>query len=122
MRSLITKYVRYFNSHYNRVGHLFQDRYKVVRITSEAQLTYISKYIHCNPLTSSACEDSPQLIDYTYSSYGNYLRLFQQNWVSTEDILSYFSKTNPRFTYQSFIEESSPDDVKFIEDFTLDLV
>lgn len=123
MRSLITKYVRYFNSHYNRVGHLFQDRYKAVRITSEAQFTYISKYIHRNPLDLSACEDSPRrLIDYTYSSYGNYLRLFQQNWVSTEDILSYFSKTNPRFTYQSFIEESSPDDVKFIEDFTLDLV
>lgn len=102
---------------------MFQDRYKAVRITSEAQFTYISKYIHRNPLDLSACEDSPRrLIDYTYSSYGNYLRLFQQNWVSTEDILSYFSKTNPRFTYQSFIEESSPDDVKFIEDFTLDLV
>lgn len=123
MRSIITKYVRYFNSRYQRVGHLFQDRYKAVRITTEQQFTYVSKYIHRNPLDLPACKDSPRrLIEYTYSSYGNYLRLFEQNWVSTEDILSYFSKTNPRFSYQSFVEESSPDDVKFIEDFAIDLI
>ncbi|MFZ2199250.1 MAG: transposase [Microgenomates group bacterium] len=123
MRSLITKYVRYFNSHYDRVGHLFQDRYKAVHITSEAQFTYVSKYIHRNPLDLPACKDSPRrLIDYTYSSYGNYLHLFEQTWVSTEDILSYFSKTNPRSSYQSFVEESSQDDVKFIADLALDLL
>jgi len=123
MRSLITKYVRYFNSHYNRVGHLFQDRYKAVRIQTEQQFTYVSKYIHRNPLGLPACEDCPRrLIDYIYSSYGNYLNHFQQNWVSTEDILCYFSKANPRFSYQSFVEESNPDDVKFIETMTLDLI
>ncbi|EKD80285.1 MAG: hypothetical protein ACD_40C00151G0001, partial [uncultured bacterium] len=41
-----------------------------------------------------------------YSSYPNYLHLFQQNWISTADVLSYFSKTNPRLTYQNFVEES----------------
>ena len=46
------------------------------------------------------------LWEYKYSSYGNYLGLFKQSWVKTEDILSYFSKTNPHNTYQSFVEET----------------
>ncbi|MFH2085795.1 MAG: transposase [bacterium] len=123
MRSLITKYVRYFNTRYKRLGHLFQDRYKAVRITSEGQFTYVSKYIHRNPLDLAIYKDCPRrLIDYTYSSYGNYLHLFQQNWVSTDDILSYFSKNNPRSTYQSFVEESNPEDITFIKNLTLDLI
>lgn len=122
MRSLITKYVRYFNSRYKRVGHLFQDRYKGVRVMSEEQFTYVSKYIHRNPLGLPACKDSPcRLINYTYSSYGNYLQNFEQSWVSTKDILSYFSKNNPRSSYRSFVEESNPDDIKVIENLALDL-
>lgn len=122
MRSLITKYVRYFNSHYSRVGHLFQDRYKAVRVVSEEQFTYVSKYIHRNPLDLPPCEDCPRrLSEYKYSSYGNYLNYFQQAWVSTSDILSYFSVTNPRSSYEKFVEESSPEDVVFVADFALDL-
>lgn len=122
MRSLITKYVRYFNTRYKRVGHLFQARYKAVRIIDEYQFTYLTKYIHRNPLALSACEDCPRrLAEYKYSSYGNYLHHFQQPWVSTEDVLSYFSQTNPHSTYQNFVEESDPDDVTRIATISLDL-
>lgn len=44
-------------------------------------------------------------MEYKYSSYGNYLGMFKQSWVKTEDILSYFSKTKPRNSYKSFVEE-----------------
>jgi len=121
MQSLTTKYVRYFNSHYDRVGHLFQDRYKAVKISSENQFTYVSKYIHLNPLSLSTYKDSPRrLRDYKYSSYGNYLHLFTQNWVSTGKILSYYSTNNPNSTYESFVEGLSLDDVEDIANITLD--
>ena len=107
MQSIITKYVRYFNKRYKRVGGLFQDKYKCVTIKSEEQYTYLSKYIHRNPLPDHPTRtDLEGLRVYKYSSYGNYLGLFKQSWVKTEDILSYFSKTNPRNTYQSFVEET----------------
>lgn len=107
MHSLMTKYVMYFNKRYKRVGALFQGKYKTVRILSEEQYTYITKYIHRNPLPSNPTgSDLEGLRYYKYSSYGNYLKLFQQSWVKTEDVLSYFSKTNPRNTYQAFVEES----------------
>ncbi len=122
MRSLCTKYVRYFNSHYKRIGPLFQGPYKAVMVTNEYQFTYLTKYIHRNPLDLPPYEDSPRrLQEYKYSSYGNYLHQFQQNWVSTEDVLSYFSKTNPLLTYQNFVEETGAEDITVIAKVTLDL-
>jgi putative transposase len=122
MRSLITKYVRYFNTRYERVGHLFQARYKAVRVTSEDQFTYLTKYIHRHPLDLSTFKDCPRrLSEYKFSSYGNYLHNFVQRWVSCDDVLSYFSKTNPRCSYQSFVEESDPDDVALIATAAIDL-
>ena len=121
MRSLITKYVRYFNTRHNRVGHLFQDTYKAVRITDEYQFTYLTKYIHRNPLSLPTFKESPhRLGSYKYSSYPNYLHLFTQTWIHPEDILIYFSKTNARLSYQNFVEESEPDDITIISQLTLD--
>lgn len=107
LQTIMTKYVVYFNKKYNRKGGLFQGRYKAVRITNENQFTYITKYIHRNPVDlMPARSDLGGLIDYKYSSYGNYLGLFKQSWVKTEDILHYFSPINPKFSYQNFVEET----------------
>lgn len=122
MSSIITKYVRYFNTRYKRIGPLFQGRYKAVHVTNEDQFTYLTKYIHRNPLSLPTCKDDPRRLgSYKYSSYGNYLKLFEQNWVKTEDIISYFSKTNPHLSYQNFVEESDPDDIDLIKGVSIDL-
>ncbi len=104
MHSIITKYVMYFNRRYKRVGGLFQGRYKCVRIESENQFIGISKYIHRNPLPEHPSgSDLEGLSDYKYSSYGNYLRLFQQSWIKPEDILCYYP--TPK-AYKDFVEET----------------
>lgn len=122
MRSLATKYVRYFNTHYHRLGPLFQDTYKAVQIQSDIQFIYLSKYIHRNPLGLSPYKEYPRrLIEYPYSSYGNYLNNFLQSWVQTADILSYFSRINPQLSYESFVIQGLPDDIKPIKDEALDL-
>lgn len=106
MSSLITKYVRYFNTRYKRVGHLFQDRYKAVKIEDGNQWIHLSKYIHRNPLDTIICEDCPRrLAKYRYSSYPNYLGLFHQSWVHPEEILANFG-SNSNNSYQNFVEES----------------
>ncbi len=121
MSSVITKYVRYFNTRYKRIGPLFQGRYKAVRVTDESQFTYLTKYIHRNPLALPTFKDDPRRLGaYKYSSYPNYLHLFTQTWINGDDILSYFSKTNSRLTYQNFVEESEPDDIIRIAKITLD--
>jgi putative transposase len=63
MRCVIVSYVRYFNKRYERVGSLFQDVYKAVRITSDEQLYQVERYIHLNP--EPLIEN---VADYPYSS------------------------------------------------------
>lgn len=104
MRSLITKYSKYFNKKYNRVGPLFQGRYKAVLIQNNEYLLYINKYIHLNP--SELLIKGQLLCDYLWSSYPVYLRKFKINWLKTDFINSNFLK-NRRFStnlYKKFIE------------------
>lgn len=58
--------------------------------------------------------------DYKYSSYGNYLRLFNQAWVETEEILGLFSKTDPKNTYRAFVEEEDERDLPTIKNVILE--
>ncbi|MFC1627079.1 transposase [Patescibacteria group bacterium] len=119
MRSLGTKYSMYFNRKYKRVGPLFQGAYKAVEVTSEEQLIYLSKYIHRNP--KDILPARRLLAGYKYSSYGNYLGLFNQSWVKTDEILSYFSKTNVNNSYKNFIEETNESDIVRIKEVVLDI-
>lgn len=106
MQSLAQRYVMYFNKRYMRVGGLFQSRYKCVRVTDERLFTYITKYIHRNPLGIKPTGPGPEgLAEYKFSSYGNYLGMFRQHWVKTSDVLANFSTHNPRLSYKSFVEE-----------------
>lgn len=117
IRSLMTRYSMYFNRKYVRVGGLFQGRYKAVQVHSEDQLTYLSHYIHRNPQPAGSVLAG--LLDYKYSSLGNYLGYFSQEWVKPQEIVGLFSLSNPKLTYLSFITHSEvdPDD-----SLTLDLL
>lgn len=106
MRSLGTRYSMHFNKKYDRVGGLFQGPYKAVMIEQEQHFIWTTKYIHRNPLALAPHKDDPnKLVDYPYSSYKNYLGTIHQDWIHPENILSYFSKTNSKNSYQSFVEE-----------------
>jgi len=107
MRSLIRKYVQAFNTHYHRIGPLFQGRYKAVLMDSEQQLLYTSKYIHLNPNPERTSGSDPEV--YPYSSYKNYLGIIHQNWVKPQEILNHFSDSNPLLTYQAYVDDISAD-------------
>lgn len=119
MKSLGTKYSMYFNKKYQRVGPVFQGRYKAVMVESETQFIYLSKYIHRNPL--EILPSGTDLDGYKYSSYQNYLGLFSQPWLTTDEILSYFSKSNSGESYKKFVEEIDETDLIRIKDLVLDL-
>lgn len=115
MRSIATKYSRYFNKKYHRVGPVFQSRYKAVLVRREYQYIYLSKYIHRNPLPTRT-----DLVGYKYSSYLNYLGLINQTWINETEILSYFSKLNTGESYKKFVEEIDERDLLMIKDTMLD--
>lgn len=102
VRKFANSYTRYFNTKYDRIGPLFQGTFKAKFIENDAYLLQVSKYIHRNPLKLSSCS----LHSYPYSSYRYYLSQDEHPFCNTEFILSYFSKTNPNLSYQSFVEET----------------
>ncbi len=50
MQKLGTGYTNYFNLKNERVGSLFQGRFKAVLVNNESYFTHLLHYIHLNPL------------------------------------------------------------------------
>lgn len=91
MKSITVAYSMYFNKKYKRVGPLFQQRYKAVRITDDSQLLHITRYIHLN---------SPNYESYEWSSYQYYLQKKHATWLKPGRVTGLFNGD-----YESFVEE-----------------
>lgn len=66
MQRLNTKYAKYYNKKYNRVGYVFRDRYKSEGIYSEEHLYNCIHYIYNNPVKAGICSKAEE---YPYSNY-----------------------------------------------------
>lgn len=94
MRRVMTGYVMYFNNKYNRVGSLFQGRYKASHINADAYLHHISRYIHMNP------EDFQS---WPYSSLDHYLgKQKTPSWVDPKPVMELFDSTED---YKKFVND-----------------
>ena len=70
IKNMLISYTKAINQSYNRVGSLWQGRYKSKKVDSEAYYTRIIIYIHQNPLTSGLVK---KMEGYKYSSFSSYL-------------------------------------------------
>lgn len=70
MKFLGVTYVRYFNEKYQRVGTLFQERFKSEPIESDRHLLAVVRYVLLNPCKAGLAE-SP--VDYKWSSSRDYM-------------------------------------------------
>ena len=81
MQKLGTGYTNYFNKKYERVGSLFQGRFKAILINKEAHFIHLPFYIHTNPLNLIYGSSTPIdwrkqtkfLENYRWSSYLDYI-------------------------------------------------
>ncbi len=123
MNSLATRYTMYFNRRYKRIGPLYQSVYKAVLVEADEQLLHLTRYIHRNPLGLAlkgvAFKGSPELFTMQPSSYLEYVGKRKTTWVHPEEILKFFSKTNPKLSYQAFV--SQQDDMERIQKVTIDV-
>jgi|SRR3990172_3182659 len=119
MQALLTRYSIYFNKKYDRVGSLFQGRYKAVLVLENNYLLHLSRYIHLNP-----SEYSSNLIG-AYSSYANYLGSRKTRWVKPDFVLNFFNKEiSPEFkkviSYKDFVENYKNGSTEILGKLTLE--
>ncbi len=66
MRQLNGVYTQYFNRHHDRVGHVFQGRYKGILVEKDNYLLELSRYVVLNPVRANMVND---VVDWPWSSY-----------------------------------------------------
>lgn len=103
MQGLQLSYTQYFNKKYDRVGHVFQQRYKAMLCGEDDYLLALIKYIHANPAKAGL---SPTL-DYEWSSHKDYIKA-ESELVSTGFVLDYFGdgSKNAVQKYLEFMQDS----------------
>jgi len=99
MQKLGTGYTMYFNQKNNRVGPLFQGRFKAALVDKDSYLNYLSFYIHGNPVKDknkmSLSEKIKFLENYRWSSYPDYIGMKNFPSLSSREFLSdYFGAPN----------------------------
>jgi REP element-mobilizing transposase RayT len=105
LHDLNTAYTNYFNRRHDRVGHLFQGRYRAILVDKDNYLLELSRYIHLNPVRAGMVR-RPEA--YRWSSYSSYLYSGSSpQWLRREDVLGRMDKNlrRGRLKYRQFVEE-----------------
>lgn len=98
MRRICGSYVLWYNKKYNRVGHLFQERYKSEPVEDETYFITVLRYIFQNPLKAGIVT---KIQDYRWTNYIDYID--GHNGTDTEFALEIFSKDRAK-AVKSLIE------------------
>jgi REP element-mobilizing transposase RayT len=104
MQGLQLRYTGYFNKKYNKVGHLFQGRYKAILCDRDAYLLELVRYLHLNPERMRSPMDAD---NYRWSSHGAYLGKGNVVTIETAPVLGEFAKSvgKARLGYLEFLAE-----------------
>ena len=85
MKNVTCVYAGEFNKKHERVGHLFQDRFKSQNVENQNYLLRLIRYIHRNPEKAGICKTE----DYKWSSYSEVI--YGSKIIDRDFILSIYS-------------------------------
>lgn len=98
-------YTTYSNTKLQKVGHLFQGRYKAILVDRDEYAKELSRYIHLNPVRSNAV-DTPEAYD--WSSYPYFIGGEKApEWLILDFILGYFGEniSDAQKDYRQFVND-----------------
>jgi len=105
MRQLNGVYTQSFNRTHNRVGHVFQGRYKAIHVEKDSYLLELARYVVLNPVRAGMARSAK---DWRWSSYRQTTgQVKAQKWLNTEWLLTRFGKTKSKSidAYKRFVSE-----------------
>ena len=83
MQSIFSCYVKTHNARFNKIGRLFQDRFKAKMVCDDAYFLELCHYIHHNPIKAKMCQS---LDEYPWSSHLSYAKIKKFSWLTTNHI------------------------------------
>jgi REP element-mobilizing transposase RayT len=83
MHCLLTGYSMRFNERHQRVGHLFQNRYKSPVVCKDGYFRDVVRYIHLNPVRSEIVRSIPELEEYPWTGHRHIIRGGSPAWQDT---------------------------------------
>ena len=103
VRRINVGYALYHNYTHERVGHLFQDRFKSEAVNDDGYLYTVFRYIHQNPVKAGLVN---KIEDYPWSSYGEYLRRAPK-WVDKDpQVNPFWERFSDAGEFRRFHQES----------------
>jgi REP element-mobilizing transposase RayT len=110
MRSLLTGYAGAFNRRHQRVGHLFQNRYKSIVVEAEPYLLELVRYLHLNPVRAGILPDLRDLDRFPWTGHSALLGQVPRGWQDVRTVLAQFgpTPTRARRAYRAFVAAGIP--------------
>ena len=105
MRQLNGVYTQRFIRNYQRVGHLFQGRYKSILVDKDSYLLELCRYIVLNPVRAKGMVDHPG--EWLWSSYHETTGMREApEWLAVDALLCMFATTKLEAIkrYKHFVE------------------
>ena len=99
MQLLSLTYTKGINKRFNRVGSLFQGRFKAILVDSDEYLVHLVRYIHLNPVTADFVRSASV---WEFSSFSEYAGIRNGSLPSMELVCSMIGSDDE---YCSFLTE-----------------
>ncbi len=114
MRSVMTAYTMYFNKKYGRTGGLYEGVFLASRITNDAYLWHVTRYIHLNPMDLGRDYRS-----YPYSSLGYFAGTSHASWLAANRLVE---SSKDQTEYLEFVAdyETMHQDMKLLKNLLAD--
>jgi len=126
MHCLLTGYSMRFNERHQRVGHLFQNRYKSPVVCKDGYFRHVVRYIHLNPVRSEIVRSIPELEEYPWTGHRHIIRggppawqdigLLQTEFDDPRDVTGWvrryreYIEKGPEGTFQAYgVEDGGPE-------------
>ncbi|MBQ8741264.1 MAG: transposase [Clostridia bacterium] len=116
MKRIATRFVYWYNIKYQRVGHLFQDRFKSEPIENDAYFLTVLRYIHQNPVKAGICKTVAAYANSSYNEYFKSSDLIDSDFVF--DIISKdeFAKFNSEKVFESCLDVEDKPKIKVTDE------
>ncbi len=96
MRRVLTGYALGYNRRHQRVGHLFQNRYKSIVVEEEPYFCELVRYLHLNPVRAGVVPDLRALARYPWTGHSALLETVPRPWQATGEVLPQFARAPRR--------------------------